>query len=425
MTLRTLYVLTVIGIILVAADPSVTLAQHEALSGQAVVAPELFDKYVGYYRLGPHVAVRVFREGNQFYLSTVGTQQKREIVAQTQQRFAVDKLPVTISFIPDPNGAVSAATINQGGRDIIAPRITETAAQALAASPTMPTPIPHTWAVMAGVTIHGLTQAPSGSIDYWPCFSPDGKRVLFSRSVDAGKTWSLYTVPAAGGKASQFVRLPVSATRASWSIHGEIAFNGDAGNASQLWVAGSDGQDVHAIATPGVTVPSYPSWYPDGKRITLSDAVSNIIYRTALDTGSPVPFTHQDQVLAGMSSVSPDGDWIAFAGQKNSGQVYNQNDNQIWLANGAGEARPVDSGPGRTPSWSPDGKRIVFESDRGSPNGFYAIFIINRNGGGLTQVTDYEMNAGHPIFSPDGKHIVFAVGTPQANSGIDVADLPE
>ena len=39
-----------------------------------------------------------------------------------------------------------------------------------------------------------------------------------------------------------------------------------------------------------------------------------------------------------MGSVSPDGKWTVFAGQKNSGQLYNQNINQIWLVD--------DKGPG-------------------------------------------------------------------------------
>jgi Tol biopolymer transport system component len=55
---------------------------------------------------------------------------------------------------------------------------------------------------------------------------------------------------------------------------------------------------------------------------------------------------------------------------------------------------------------------LAFESDRGSPNGFYAVFIIDRDGSGLVQVTDYALNANHPVFSPDGQRLVFAMGDP-------------
>ncbi|HSS14969.1 MAG TPA: hypothetical protein VLL04_13805, partial [Rhizomicrobium sp.] len=141
----------------------------------------------------------------------------------------------------------------------------------------------------------------------------------------------------------------------------------------------------------------------------------------------PVAITKQDQVLSGMSAVSPDGKWVAFAGQSNKGQAYNQNDNQIWLAGDKGAARPLEANPGqgRAPSWSPDGTHLAFESDRGSASHQYAAFIINRDGTGLVQVTDYARNANHPVFSPDGKRLVLAVGDPAKNiSTIAVADLP-
>ena len=75
--------------------------------------------------------------------------------------------------------------------------------------------------------------------------------------------------------------------------------------------------------------------------------------------------------------------------------------------------------------WSPDGKRIAFESDRGSPDAHYAVFIVNRNGSGLMQVTDYALNASHPVWSRDGKHMVVMAGDPAKKiSTVDMIDLP-
>lgn len=82
-------------------------------------------------------------------------------------------------------------------------------------------------------------------------------------------------------------------------------------------------------------------------------------------------------------------------------------------------------GPGRTPSRSPDGKRIAFESGRGSPDGKnYAIFIVNRDGTGLTQITDYVLNSNHPVWSADGRHMVISIVTPDTQNNIAVIDLP-
>ena len=88
---------------------------------------------------------------------------------------------------------------------------------------------------------------------------------------------------------------------------------------------------------------------------------------------------------------------------------------------------PVESPPvqGRAPVWSPDSKQIAFESDRGSPEGHYAVFIMGRDGTGLMQVTDYAMDATHPVWSRDGRHMVFAAGDPAKKvSTITTIDLP-
>jgi Tol biopolymer transport system component len=129
-----------------------------------------------------------------------------------------------------------------------------------------------------------------------------------------------------------------------------------------------------------------------------------------------------------MPSVSPDGKWIAFAGQKNTGQKYDQTKNSIWLVDDSGIARTVESTPGqgRAPTWSPDGKILAFESTRASLIGQYAIFLINRDGTGLIQVTDPALNADHPVWSPDGRRLAFSARASLWAKGrsIAVIDVP-
>jgi hypothetical protein len=64
------------------------------------------------------------------------------------------------------------------------------------------------------------------------------------------------------------------------------------------------------------------------------------------------------------------------------------------------------SGTDNHPAWSPDGNRIAFTSDR---SGADNIWVINRDGSGLTQLTAFTgyQSASYPSFSPDGTKISF------------------
>jgi Tol biopolymer transport system component len=386
--------------------------------------PAAFDRFEGYYQLGPRMVLRLIREGSRFYMTPAGATQKREILAVSADQFAAENLPVTIRFAPGI-GPVTGAIFNQAGRDITAPRISEQAALALVAAAATPPPaVARDWTVK-NMPPRRITDLAGSNVDYWPSFSPDGLSILFSRTPDGGKSWSLYRVPAAGGAVQGvFDRSGAPATRAGVSRTGRIALN--VGN--EIWTLDDTGGAAQLVPLEGMIAPAYPSWYPDGQHFAFVDAARNILYRADLTGGTAVAVTRQAQVLAGMANVSPDGKWIAFAGQKNSGQIYNQSENQIWLIDESGTARPLEStpGPGRTPSWSPDGRRIAFESSRGSQDGRYALFIVDRDGSGLMQVTDYSLNANHPSWSPQGRQLVFSWGSePGKPNGIAVIDTPE
>lgn len=61
------------------------------------------------------------------------------------------------------------------------------------------------------------------------------------------------------------------------------------------------------------------------------------------------------------------------------------------------------------PSWHPDGKRLIFASNIGDPKGRdFDIYMVNLDGTGLERITFNDTFDGFPMFSPDGKHLVFA-----------------
>lgn len=107
-----------------------------------------------------------------------------------------------------------------------------------------------------------------------------------------------------------------------------------------------------------------------------------------------------------MSSVSPNGTEIAYIGD----------DGQLWVMPTTGQnpvqltAEAINKEGKKNPSWSPDGKCLVFVSDVGKDNRDVAnndIWIIGRDGSGLRQLTTNGSDDDNPIVSPDGKHIYF------------------
>lgn len=61
------------------------------------------------------------------------------------------------------------------------------------------------------------------------------------------------------------------------------------------------------------------------------------------------------------------------------------------------------------PSWTTDGRRIIFSSNHKSPrSGNFDLFLVNLDGTGLEQITFREEFDGFPMFSPDGKRVIWA-----------------
>jgi TolB protein len=106
---------------------------------------------------------------------------------------------------------------------------------------------------------------------------------------------------------------------------------------------------------------------------------------------------------------SPDGKRIAFQSDRD---LFSN----IFVMNADGSRqRNVTNGQSfdRSATFSPDGKRIAFDSNleagKGvdNPEGDFEIFAVGVDGGGLTQLTKNKEADFQPDFSPDGKKIAF------------------
>jgi hypothetical protein len=108
--------------------------------------------------------------------------------------------------------------------------------------------------------------------------------------------------------------------------------------------------------------------------------------------------------------ASPGGMRLAFAGP-----------NGIYLMDPKTErVQRVTHAAGDTaPSWSPDGKRIVFER---SVAGRANIYVVDANGSQLRALTS-NGRSGIPAWSPDGKTIVFSIEHPVSSNGQETVNL--
>jgi TolB protein len=57
------------------------------------------------------------------------------------------------------------------------------------------------------------------------------------------------------------------------------------------------------------------------------------------------------------------------------------------------------------PSWSPDGEKIAFQSNR---TGNEDIYVLSLNDKGLSRITNDPAKDGRPTWSPDGNKIAFS-----------------
>jgi Tol biopolymer transport system component len=104
--------------------------------------------------------------------------------------------------------------------------------------------------------------------------------------------------------------------------------------------------------------------------------------------------------------VSPDGRSVVYVVTRVD-RDGNRFDSDLWLVPlGGGEPRQLTRGPkhDRHPRWSPDGRWLVFESNRG---GTFQLYTLAMDGGEAQPLPTLATEATQPIWSPDGAHIAF------------------
>ncbi len=168
-----------------------------------------------------------------------------------------------------------------------------------------------------------------------------------------------------------------------------------------LYLANSDGGNITPIVIgPGVCCINWShdgSWlvYANSFKPSQPGGVISMIkmdgfYKTVIDL----------KVQGNGPSFSPDGKQIVF-----SGCVPNTNTCGVLatLTDGAGVVRTLTSDNGGNAHWSPRGDRIVYQGTDSLGN--HQVFVINPDGSGKKQLTSGRSNDGQPVWSRDGGSI--------------------
>ena len=191
---------------------------------------------------------------------------------------------------------------------------------------------------------------------------------------------------------------------------------------SSIVTMDADGKNKHMVfksATPCNGTPAGPcgamggvafgpSWSPDNKLVAFSfggflqiRGMAPAKIMTVNRDGTNVQELTAGKPNAGFPSWSADGKEVVY-------RSWGENEDGLRIIDVATKkVRVLTTALDNLPEWSPDGSRIMFT--RKQDNNF-DIYTLKPDGTDLRRLTDYPATDAHAVWTPDGKHILWNSG---------------
>jgi hypothetical protein len=267
-------------------------------------------------------------------------------------------------------------------------------------------------------------------------WSPDGRELVFSMQG------SLWRQRVGTTDAVQLTAEPTYDFQPDWSPDGRfvvyVSYDGEAIALRLLEL--QTGRTRALIADGAVNLE--PRWSPDGRRIAFVSTAFNgrwhvfvgrfdpaaglaDVRRVSVDRDSGLPryyYSVFDHFLS--PTWSPDGRELIFV--SNRGRVYGTGG--VWRATvgddtlrGARELHYEETTWKARPDWARDGKRVVYSSYHGRQ--WNQLWLLSSEGGDPIQLTYGEFDATAPRWSPDGRRIAY-VSNEEGNTSLWIVDVP-
>ncbi|MCZ2149555.1 MAG: hypothetical protein LC126_17495 [Bryobacterales bacterium] len=289
--------------------------------------------------------------------------------------------------------------------------------------------------------IRQLTNGGENAEAYW---SPDGKRLIFQSTRDGWQCDQIYIMNADGSN-PHMVSTGKGRTTCGYFLpdnkHIVYASTHEAGAAcpppadrskGYVWAV-YPGYDIYLATDEGKIVKKLTTAGGYDAEATVNFRTKKIVY-TSLASGDLDLWTMNldgsgkkrltvEKGYDGGAVFSRDGRQLAWRANHPAGEQMTRyldllKDNltspmkmEIMVADADGKnARQITNFgcASFAPAFTPDGKRILFASNKHNCDGRkFELFVVNTDGSGLEQVTDFGGFTSFPEFSPDGKKLVF------------------